>query len=94
MWALGESVTVTKVVSIVLILAGVIGLNLSGVTPPRAPAWPEPEARLNRLPSRKAPPAVRSKLIDPNGTVAAVLREPFHRTAACRRSLIGPGPGR
>lgn len=34
MWALGESVSVTKVVSIVLILAGVIGLNLSGVTPP------------------------------------------------------------
>lgn len=34
MWALGESVTTAKVVSIGLILAGVIGLNLSGVTPP------------------------------------------------------------
>ncbi len=34
MWALDESVSVLKVVSIALILAGVIGLNLSGVTPP------------------------------------------------------------
>jgi quaternary ammonium compound-resistance protein SugE len=34
MWALGESVSPLKVVSIGLILAGVIGLNLSGVTPP------------------------------------------------------------
>jgi quaternary ammonium compound-resistance protein SugE len=34
MWALGESVSVLKVVSIGLIVAGVIGLNLSGVTPP------------------------------------------------------------
>ena len=33
MWALGESVSVVKLVSIGLILAGVIGLNLSGVTP-------------------------------------------------------------
>ena len=33
-WALGESASVTKIVSIGLILAGVIGLNLSGVTPP------------------------------------------------------------
>jgi quaternary ammonium compound-resistance protein SugE len=31
---LGESVSVLKLVSIGLILAGVIGLNLSGVTPP------------------------------------------------------------
>jgi quaternary ammonium compound-resistance protein SugE len=31
---LGESVSVIKLVSIALILAGVIGLNLSGVTPP------------------------------------------------------------
>jgi quaternary ammonium compound-resistance protein SugE len=34
MWALGESVSPLKVVSIGLILVGVIGLNLSGVTPP------------------------------------------------------------
>lgn len=34
MWALGESVSTAKLVSIGLILAGVIGLNLSGVTPP------------------------------------------------------------
>ena len=33
-WALGESATPVKLVSIGLILAGVIGLNLSGVTPP------------------------------------------------------------
>lgn len=33
MWALGESVSTLKIVSICLILAGVIGLNLSGVTP-------------------------------------------------------------
>ena len=33
-WALGESASVVKIVSIGLILAGVIGLNLSGVTPP------------------------------------------------------------
>ncbi len=33
-WALRESVSVVKIVSIGLILAGVIGLNLSGVTPP------------------------------------------------------------
>jgi quaternary ammonium compound-resistance protein SugE len=33
-WALGESVSLIKLVSIGLILAGVIGLNLSGVTPP------------------------------------------------------------
>ena len=33
-WALGESVSTIKLVSIGLILAGVIGLNLSGVTPP------------------------------------------------------------
>ena len=31
---LGESVSVMKLASIALILAGVIGLNLSGVTPP------------------------------------------------------------
>jgi multidrug transporter EmrE-like cation transporter len=31
---LGESVSVMKLVSTALILAGVIGLNLSGVTPP------------------------------------------------------------
>ena len=31
---LGESVSALKLVSIALILAGVIGLNLSGVTPP------------------------------------------------------------
>jgi multidrug transporter EmrE-like cation transporter len=34
MWALGESVTAVKIVSIGLILAGVIALSLSGVTPP------------------------------------------------------------
>jgi quaternary ammonium compound-resistance protein SugE len=34
MWALGESVSPLKLISIGLILAGVIGLNLSGVTPP------------------------------------------------------------
>ncbi|MGH3253278.1 MAG: DMT family transporter [Trebonia sp.] len=34
MWALGESVSTLKLVSIGLILAGVIGLNRSGVTPP------------------------------------------------------------
>lgn len=34
MIALGESITVAKVVSLILILAGVIGLQLSGVTPP------------------------------------------------------------
>jgi quaternary ammonium compound-resistance protein SugE len=33
MWALGESVTTMKLISIGLILAGVIGLNLTGVTP-------------------------------------------------------------
>jgi quaternary ammonium compound-resistance protein SugE len=33
-WALGESVSTIKLVSIGLILLGVIGLNLSGVTPP------------------------------------------------------------
>ncbi len=33
-WALGESASVVKIVSVGLILAGVIGLNLSGVTPP------------------------------------------------------------
>ncbi len=33
MAALGESVSLLKVVSIGLVLAGVIGLNLSGVTP-------------------------------------------------------------
>ncbi len=33
-WVLGESASVVKIVSIGLILAGVIGLNLSGVTPP------------------------------------------------------------
>ncbi len=32
MWALGESVSTVKLVSIGLILVGVIGLNLSGVT--------------------------------------------------------------
>jgi quaternary ammonium compound-resistance protein SugE len=30
---LGDTVSTTKIVSICLILAGVIGLNLSGVTP-------------------------------------------------------------
>lgn len=34
MLALGESVSALKLVSIGLILVGVIGLNLSGVTPP------------------------------------------------------------
>ena len=34
MWVLNESASVVKLVSISLILAGVIGLNLSGVTPP------------------------------------------------------------
>ena len=34
MWALGESVSPLKLLSIGLILAGVIGLSLSGVTPP------------------------------------------------------------
>jgi multidrug transporter EmrE-like cation transporter len=34
MWALNESVSAIKLVSIGLIVAGVIGLNLSGVTPP------------------------------------------------------------
>src|SRR5262245_53628751 len=33
-WVLGEPASVVKIVSIGLILAGVIGLNLSGVTPP------------------------------------------------------------
>jgi quaternary ammonium compound-resistance protein SugE len=33
MWALGESVSPLKLISICLILVGVIGLNLSGVTP-------------------------------------------------------------
>jgi len=33
-WALDESASPVKLVSIGLILAGVIGLNLSGVTPP------------------------------------------------------------
>ena len=33
-WVLGESVSMVKLVSIGLILVGVIGLNLSGVTPP------------------------------------------------------------
>jgi quaternary ammonium compound-resistance protein SugE len=33
-WALGESVSAVKLISIGLILGGVIGLNLSGVTPP------------------------------------------------------------
>lgn len=33
-WALDESVSALKLVSIGLILAGVIGLSLSGVTPP------------------------------------------------------------
>jgi multidrug transporter EmrE-like cation transporter len=43
MRALGESVSLVKLISIGLILAGVIGLNLSGVTPPGAGAvcyWP------------------------------------------------------
>ena len=34
MAVLGESVSTLKLISIALILAGVIGLNLSGVTPP------------------------------------------------------------
>ena len=34
MWALGESASTLKLVSIGLILAGDIGLNLAGVTPP------------------------------------------------------------
>jgi quaternary ammonium compound-resistance protein SugE len=34
MAVLGESVSAAKLISIGLILAGVIGLNLSGVTPP------------------------------------------------------------
>lgn len=33
MAALGESVSAAKIISIALVLAGVIGLNLSGVTP-------------------------------------------------------------
>ena len=33
-WVLGEAASPVKLVSIGLILAGVIGLNLSGVTPP------------------------------------------------------------
>ncbi len=33
MMALGESVSVLKLVSISLVLAGIVGLNLSGVTP-------------------------------------------------------------
>ena len=33
MAALGESVSALKLVSIGLVLAGVVGLNLSGVTP-------------------------------------------------------------
>ena len=33
-WALDEAASPVKLVSIGLILAGVIGLNLSGVTPP------------------------------------------------------------
>ena len=33
MWALGESVSPIKIVSLCLIIAGVIGLNISGVTP-------------------------------------------------------------
>jgi quaternary ammonium compound-resistance protein SugE len=34
MWALGESISAVKLISIALILVGVIGLNLAGVTPP------------------------------------------------------------
>jgi quaternary ammonium compound-resistance protein SugE len=34
MIALGESVTLAKVLSLILIVVGVIGLQLSGVTPP------------------------------------------------------------
>jgi quaternary ammonium compound-resistance protein SugE len=34
MAALGEDVSATKVISILLVLAGVVGLQLSGVTPP------------------------------------------------------------
>lgn len=33
-WALGESAAPSKLVSIGLVLAGVTGLNLAGVTPP------------------------------------------------------------
>ena len=33
MWLLGDAVTTLKLVSIGLILAGVVGLNLAGVTP-------------------------------------------------------------
>jgi quaternary ammonium compound-resistance protein SugE len=33
-WVLGESASPVKLISIGLILAGVIGLNLAGVTPP------------------------------------------------------------
>jgi len=33
-WVLGESASAVKLISIGLILTGVIGLNLSGVTPP------------------------------------------------------------
>ena len=33
-WVLGESASAAKLISIGLILAGVMGLNLSGVTPP------------------------------------------------------------
>jgi len=33
MIVLGESVSVLKIVSIGLVLAGIVGLNLSGVTP-------------------------------------------------------------
>ena len=33
-WVLGESASAVKLISIGLILVGVIGLNLSGVTPP------------------------------------------------------------
>lgn len=34
MWALGESISAVKLISIALILVGVIGLNLAGVNPP------------------------------------------------------------
>jgi quaternary ammonium compound-resistance protein SugE len=34
MWTPGESVSMAKLLSIGLVLAGVIGLNLSGVAPP------------------------------------------------------------
>jgi quaternary ammonium compound-resistance protein SugE len=33
-WVLGESASAVKLISIGLILTGVIGLNVSGVTPP------------------------------------------------------------